>query len=128
VAGLPDEEWGQIVAAYVVPQTSRHIDETSLIAYTKSLIASHKSPARVFSIPELPRTELGKIKRKELAIAYRPAADQGHPHCDERSESMTDTPETKVGKRYKCATCGAQFLIVRPGKLPSCCGAALIPR
>lgn len=40
---------------------------------------------------------------------------------------MTDT-ETKIGKRYKCATCGAQFMIVRPGHLPLCCGIPLIPR
>jgi acyl-CoA synthetase (AMP-forming)/AMP-acid ligase II len=72
VAGLPDEEWGQIVAAFVVAAGHEGLDEAGLIAHTKSLIASYKAPARVFVIDELPRTELGKVKRRELAASsYR---------------------------------------------------------
>jgi hypothetical protein len=41
---------------------------------------------------------------------------------------MADNPQTKIGKRYKCETCGAQLLVVRPGCMPSCCGVPLIPR
>lgn len=35
---------------------------------------------------------------------------------------------TKVGKRYVCSECGAQFLVSRPGELPQCCEKPLKPR
>ena len=33
-----------------------------------------------------------------------------------------------VGKRYVCATCNGQFMALRPGNLPSCCGKPLQPK
>ena len=34
--------------------------------------------------------------------------------------------ETELGKRYSCATCGAQFLVTRPGQVPQCCGSDIV--
>lgn len=34
---------------------------------------------------------------------------------------------TQMGTRYRCPTCGAEFLVTRPGELPTCDGAALEP-
>lgn len=82
VVGLPDEEWGQIVAAYVVARPNRQIDGAALITHAKTLIASHKAPSQVFSVSDLPRTELGKIRRKDLAAhhaASRPRAASLQP-------------------------------------------------
>jgi DNA-directed RNA polymerase subunit RPC12/RpoP len=40
----------------------------------------------------------------------------------------TGTTRTLPGRRYRCGTCGAEFLITRPGNLPDCCGAPLEPK
>lgn len=37
-------------------------------------------------------------------------------------------PRTMPGKRYRCATCGSEVLVTRPGKLPECCGAPIEPK
>jgi hypothetical protein len=37
-------------------------------------------------------------------------------------------PGTRLGGRYECAECGAQFIVVRPGNLPVCHSASLRPR
>ena len=43
---------------------------------------------------------------------------------------MDQEPEsahTNLGRRYTCAECAAQFIVVRPGNLPQCHSAGLRP-
>jgi hypothetical protein len=35
---------------------------------------------------------------------------------------------TKVGKRFVCSVCGAQYLITKPGEVPTCCEKQLQPK
>ncbi|HWK29578.1 MAG TPA: AMP-binding protein [Solirubrobacter sp.] len=65
VVGLPDAEWGQVVAAFVVANGTPP-GEAELIAHAKARIASFKAPSRVRYVAALPRTDLGKLKRREL--------------------------------------------------------------
>jgi long-chain acyl-CoA synthetase len=67
VFGIPDPQWGEIVAAYVVlkPGTSLSADE--LIAHCRRSLANYKIPRRVeFSETELPKSGSGKILKKVL--------------------------------------------------------------
>jgi acyl-CoA synthetase (AMP-forming)/AMP-acid ligase II len=68
VAGTPDDEWGQIVTAYVVPADREHpptLDE--LRARVKERLAAFNAPRRVVLVAEVPRTTLNKVKRSQLA-------------------------------------------------------------
>ena len=67
VAGTPDDEWGQLVTAYVVPTDRHHpphLDE--LRALVKERLAAFNAPRRVVVVAEVPRTALNKVKRSEL--------------------------------------------------------------
>jgi O-succinylbenzoic acid--CoA ligase len=67
VAGLPDDEWGSIVTAFVVPTDATApptLDE--LRATVRSQLPAFAAPRRLVIVDRLPRTTLGKLKRHEL--------------------------------------------------------------
>jgi acyl-CoA synthetase (AMP-forming)/AMP-acid ligase II len=68
VAGLPHKEFGQIVAAAVVPARGTAPDEASLRAALRREISSYKIPRRItfIEVEEIPRTPTGKLKLHEL--------------------------------------------------------------
>jgi fatty-acyl-CoA synthase len=65
VVGLPDEEWGEIVAAFVTLTPGRSITEAELIDHVRARIARFKAPRRVY-FGELPKTSTGKIQKFRL--------------------------------------------------------------
>ena len=69
VTGLDDAEFGQIVAAAVVPASGCTPSEDSLRAALREAISSYKVPRRIVFIEpgEIPRTATGKLKLHELA-------------------------------------------------------------
>jgi malonyl-CoA/methylmalonyl-CoA synthetase len=64
VIGRASEAWGEEVTAVVVAQ--RPIDANELRAYAARHLASYKVPKRIEFASELPRTALGKLRRREL--------------------------------------------------------------
>jgi 2-aminobenzoate-CoA ligase len=69
VVGLPDDERGQVVAAFVVLNPGHAADDAmarELQDYVKRTIAPYKYPRRVMFRPALPRTETGKLQRFRL--------------------------------------------------------------
>ena len=67
VVGLPDEEWGEIVVAAVLPHPARPAaDPEELRAWLKRRIAPYKVPRAVRVLDELPRNALGKVNKREL--------------------------------------------------------------
>ena len=68
VVGLPDEERGQIVAAFVVlkPASRRLALTRELQDFVKAEIAPYKYPRRVEFVEALPRTATGKLQRFRL--------------------------------------------------------------
>jgi acyl-CoA synthetase (AMP-forming)/AMP-acid ligase II len=79
VAGLPDTERGEIVAAAVVPAPGANPTEESLRTALRDRLASFKIPRRLVFIShdEVPRTATGKVQLFDLAdlIASRLAAE-----------------------------------------------------
>jgi 2-aminobenzoate-CoA ligase len=66
VVGQPDEERGQIVAAFVVLRAEVAADEATvkrLQEHVKASIAPYKYPRAVSFVDRLPRTATGKIQR-----------------------------------------------------------------
>jgi acyl-CoA synthetase (AMP-forming)/AMP-acid ligase II len=70
VLGLPDPEWGQAVAAAVVPQDP-HAPPTpeALAAWCRQHLAGFKVPKRWVVLEELPRTPSGKVALEALRAA-----------------------------------------------------------
>lgn len=68
VAGLADAEWGQIVAAWVVPEAvDRPPTLEGLREHCRGRLARFKAPRALFLVHELPRTSSGKLRRGALA-------------------------------------------------------------
>jgi 2-aminobenzoate-CoA ligase len=69
VIGVPDEERGQIVKAYVVLKAGHAADGAmakALQDFVKQVIAPYKYPRAVEFIERMPRTETGKLQRFRL--------------------------------------------------------------
>jgi acyl-CoA synthetase (AMP-forming)/AMP-acid ligase II len=66
VLGVPDEEWGQRVGAFVVPRPGSALSEDDLIAFCKQRLASFKAPEIMRFATELPKNQMGKVLRNEL--------------------------------------------------------------
>ncbi|HUL93428.1 MAG TPA: AMP-binding protein [Burkholderiales bacterium] len=69
VVGVPDEDRGQVVKAYVVLKPGHDRSDASvkmLQDYVKSTIAPYKYPRRIEFVDALPRTETGKLQRFKL--------------------------------------------------------------
>jgi len=66
VVGAPDEKWGEIVVAYVVPRPGTTIDVEELVGLCRDQLADFKKPRRVHVIDSMPTTPVGKISRVEL--------------------------------------------------------------
>jgi len=71
VIGLPDEKWGERIAAVVVPK-AEGIDEKTVMERCKDKMAGYKRPKEVIIIkPEaMPRTPTGKILHRVLRETY----------------------------------------------------------
>jgi 2-aminobenzoate-CoA ligase len=76
VVGLPDENRGQVVSAFIVlregVKASGDLAE-ELQSFVKQEIAPYKYPRRVQFVTELPRTATGKLQRYRLREGERPA-------------------------------------------------------
>ena len=66
VAGVPHPHWGEQVTAWVVLRPGHAFDEHALIAHAHTALAGYKCPKRVYPLPALPRTSLGKLQRTAL--------------------------------------------------------------
>jgi O-succinylbenzoic acid--CoA ligase len=66
VFGVPDETWGQIVAAAFVAEGAPPSD-AELSAFLDHHLASHKRPRRIAFVSQLPQTGAGKLDRPALA-------------------------------------------------------------
>ncbi|MCY3578482.1 MAG: AMP-binding protein [bacterium] len=66
IAGTPDEEWGELVTAWVVPTTGRTPKLDELRSYLEGECADFKHPRLLHLVDELPRNALGKVQKHLL--------------------------------------------------------------
>ena len=66
VVGVPDDELGEEVAAFVALHHGRQAEADELIAHCKRQLAAFKYPRRVTIVPELPKAATGKVLKKLL--------------------------------------------------------------
>lgn len=70
VIGLPDERWGQVVAAAVVPAET--FDEAAFVAFLRARLAGYKVPRIVRTVEALPVTASGKVRRNVVREWFTP--------------------------------------------------------
>ncbi len=66
VVGLPDEHWGEAVAAAVVTRPGSSVSEQEIRDWVKDRLRSSRTPQRIDFRDELPYNELGKLLRRKL--------------------------------------------------------------
>jgi fatty-acyl-CoA synthase len=66
----PDERWGEVGWAVVVPRPGHALDPDSLQAFAGARLARYKLPKRVLCADTLPKTAAGKIDKQALAKQY----------------------------------------------------------
>lgn len=66
VIGIPDQRWGELVTAVVVPQAGSEIDEADLISFARERLAGFETPKRVISMESLPESIGGKVLKYKL--------------------------------------------------------------
>ncbi|MCH2046894.1 MAG: AMP-binding protein, partial [Saprospiraceae bacterium] len=66
VVGIPDEEWGELVAASLVLNADTTIIIEELKSWLKEKIPSYKLPRKYIIQTALPRNVLGKVTKNDL--------------------------------------------------------------
>jgi acyl-CoA synthetase (AMP-forming)/AMP-acid ligase II len=66
VVGVPDEKWGEVVTAVVVPAPGQTVGEADLVAFARARLAGYETPKRVVFATELPETVGGKVRKNVL--------------------------------------------------------------
>ncbi len=66
VIGVPDEEWGEAVAAVVVLHDGTQGDPEALRAWVAERLRSTRAPQRIEFRTELPYSETGKLLRRVI--------------------------------------------------------------
>ncbi|WP_324788350.1 AMP-binding protein [Streptomyces sp. H51] len=70
VVGVPDDTWGEQVAAFVLPAPGHTPDAAGLREYCLARLARHKVPKHWEIVEELPLTASGKVQKVRLRERY----------------------------------------------------------
>jgi acyl-CoA synthetase (AMP-forming)/AMP-acid ligase II len=68
VISVPDEKWGEKVAAIVIRMPAAKLDEQAVMDFCKDKLAGYKRPKQIVFIEpdDMPRTATGKILHRKL--------------------------------------------------------------
>ncbi|MCO8126510.1 AMP-binding protein [Acidimicrobiia bacterium EGI L10123] len=66
VFGVEDDQFGQRLAAFVVPEDGVTLDDRAIKDHVRANLANYKVPRSVWFLDELPRNPTGKVLKREL--------------------------------------------------------------
>jgi acyl-CoA synthetase (AMP-forming)/AMP-acid ligase II len=66
VFGLPDDLWGEVVAAAIVPRKGGTASEEDILQHCMGSLAGYKLPRRIIFVDALPKGTTGKVSKTEL--------------------------------------------------------------
>lgn len=64
VVGLPDDEWGELVAAAII--TDKELNTNELNAWMRERMPAYRVPRKYKIVEELPRNAMGKVTKNDL--------------------------------------------------------------
>jgi acyl-CoA synthetase (AMP-forming)/AMP-acid ligase II len=70
VFAVPDDKWGEAVAAHVVLKPGHALDSGALDAFCAERLGGFKRPRRVAFVDALPKNPNGKVARKQIQAPY----------------------------------------------------------
>jgi long-chain acyl-CoA synthetase len=73
--GVPDELYGEEVAAFVVLKEGREASGDEIAAYCREHLADFKCPKTVRVVHALPKGPTGKVLKRELQALFQRAVD-----------------------------------------------------
>ena len=68
--GVPDQLYGEEVAAFVVLKSEREVTEDEIVAFCKERLADFKCPKTIRIVTEIPKGPTGKLLKRELAREF----------------------------------------------------------
>ena len=77
VIGVPDDVFGEVAAAYIIPREGETIDPQEIVDYCVGEIANFKVPRYVEAVDELPMTQSGKVQKFKLRDIAQDSFDAG---------------------------------------------------
>lgn len=66
VVGVPDEQWGERLRAFVVARPGATLDSTQIEQHCRKVLAGYKVPREFRIVDALPRGASGKVLKNEL--------------------------------------------------------------
>jgi long-chain acyl-CoA synthetase len=77
VFGLPDPQWGELVAAWVVLKPGTSLTEEALVLHCRQSLANYKVPRHIeFSDTDLPKNGSGKVLKRLLRERFWVGAER----------------------------------------------------
>ena len=73
VIAVPDDQWGEVGIAFVVPAVPS-LTPDAVIAWAKDHMANYKVPRKVVIVDSLPLNATGKVMKSELRAALAEAS------------------------------------------------------
>ena len=68
VVGLPDEKWGEIIAAFIL--SDKNLDLIELRSHCRKYLSPQKTPFIWVHVPEFPLTGSGKVQKFAIRDKY----------------------------------------------------------
>ena len=97
VVGVPDQLYGEIGVAFVVPRVEGALETDLLVEYMSQRLASYKVPSHIFAVAALPVTggteKIQKFKLRKLAMKF--LANAGAAGNERRSAGTVPTASNK---------------------------------
>ena len=66
VTGMPDADWGEAAKAHVVLKDGANCDAEAVLRFCRARLRGFMVPKAVVFVGDLPKTESGKVKKREL--------------------------------------------------------------
>ncbi len=79
VVGLPDETWGEVIAAFIRTDDGREVDRDALHAHCRASLSPQKTPTVWCRVDAFPMTGSGKIQKFRLRDGYLAGEYRGGP-------------------------------------------------
>ncbi|ETN40855.1 uncharacterized protein HMPREF1541_05135 [Cyphellophora europaea CBS 101466] len=77
VVGLPDEKYGEVVAAFMVPRKGAKLSSAEVRDWVREKLSHHLVPKYVFWVDEYPKTASGKIQKFLLRDVGKKLLEEG---------------------------------------------------